>query len=293
MNRLKTKIGAGFLSLIMMLTMLPFSGQMAMAAEMPQDALTVTTVQTQVYYDGGLVSGGNHFVMSDGSIAVCANRDIEAPQSGTSLTLSRTLGTSYIDGSLGEISTEWAFKCFYYSEKLVSSQTGTSNRSYATSLAIRQFFETHTPGVDDPYTSTVYGWYNEIVNAARADADGIGAQIQYIDGTAIYDRHDGTAARLALYTPNNAAQPLLVYASNIPYITTGYVNLVKSSANPAITDGNSCYSLAGAVYGVYTNWDCTNLVGTLTTDEWGNSNTIELNAGIYYVKGATRFPIST
>ena len=140
MNRLKTKIGAGFLSLIMMLTMLPFSGLMAIAAEMPPDTMTVTTNQAQIYYDGGLVSGGNHFVMSDGSIAVCANHSIEAPKSGSSLTLSRTLGTSYIDENLGEISTEWAVKCFYYSEKLLSSQTGNSNRSYAISLAIRQFF---------------------------------------------------------------------------------------------------------------------------------------------------------
>ena len=83
---------------------------------------------------------------------------------------------------------------------------------------------------------------------------------------------------------------------NLAYWTLdekGYVNLNKTSANPDLTNNNSCYSLAGAVYGIYTEWDCINQVGTLTTDEWGNTNTVELNAGTYYVKGATRFPIST
>ena len=73
----------------------------------------------------------------------------------------------------------------------------------------------------------------------------------------------------------------------------GWVNLNKTSANPDLTNNNSCYSLAGAEYGIYTEWDCINQVGTLTTDEWGNTNTVELNTGTYYVKGATRFPIST
>ena len=43
--------------------------------------------------------------------------------------------------------------------------------------------------------------------------------------------------------------------------------LQKSSSNPALTDGNSCYSLAGAVYNVYTDSGCTKLVGSMTTDE--------------------------
>ncbi|WP_052083975.1 SpaA isopeptide-forming pilin-related protein [Eubacterium sp. ER2] len=64
----------------------------------------------------------------------------------------------------------------------------------------------------------------------------------------------------------------------------GYVNLVKTSANPSITEGNSCYSLAGAVYGVYTDSACTNKVGELRTDAAGNTNTLTLDAGQYYVK---------
>ena len=262
-----------------------------MAAEMPQETMTVTTQQTQVYYDGGLVSGGNGFVMADASIAICANHDIPAPNTGSLCTLSRTLGQSYIDGNLGETSTTWAFLCFYYSEKLAASgamATTESNRSYATSLAVRRFFQQHTAGTDDSYTALMVGWVNQITDAAQADADGIATQIQWIDGTAIYDRHDGTAARLALYAPNsNNAQPLLVYNSNTPYVTTGYVRLIKTSANPSITDGNSCYSLAGAEYHVWSDPNGMNYVGSLITDESGNTNLLEVTAGTYHIKEIT------
>ena len=64
----------------------------------------------------------------------------------------------------------------------------------------------------------------------------------------------------------------------------GSVNLKKESANPEMTDGNSCYSLEGATYGVYKEQTCTTKVADLTTDAQGNSNTIEVDAGTYYVK---------
>ena len=71
------------------------------------------------------------------------------------------------------------------------------------------------------------------------------------------------------------------------YHPEGSLNLVKTSANTSLTDGNSCYSLAGAVYGVYSDSGCTAQVGTLTTDGAGNSNTISLTVGTYFVKEIT------
>ncbi|WP_379705521.1 SpaA isopeptide-forming pilin-related protein [Mediterraneibacter gnavus] len=64
----------------------------------------------------------------------------------------------------------------------------------------------------------------------------------------------------------------------------GSMNLKKESANPEMTDGNSCYSLEGATYGVYKEQACTTKVADLTTDAQGNSNTVEVDAGTYYVK---------
>ncbi len=64
----------------------------------------------------------------------------------------------------------------------------------------------------------------------------------------------------------------------------GSLNLKKESANPEMTDGNSCYSKEGAIYGVYKEQACTTKIADLTTDAQGNSNTVEVDAGTYYVK---------
>lgn len=67
----------------------------------------------------------------------------------------------------------------------------------------------------------------------------------------------------------------------------GYARLKKSSANTQITDGNSCYSLAGARYGVFRDNGCTQQAAVLTTDADGNSDTAALDEGTYYVKEIT------
>ena len=76
-----------------------------------------------------------------------------------------------------------------------------------------------------------------------------------------------------------------------PPIKKGKLAIKKVSANTAITDNNSCYSLKGAEYGVYkSEADAKankNKVKTLTTEENGWSNTIELNADTYYLKEVT------
>ena len=65
---------------------------------------------------------------------------------------------------------------------------------------------------------------------------------------------------------------------------TGNVKLKKTSGNTNLTNGNANYSLSGAVYGVYNDSGCTKKVGELTTDANGNTNTLNLEVGTYYVK---------
>lgn len=80
-----------------------------------------------------------------------------------------------------------------------------------------------------------------------------------------------------------------------PPIKKGKLCIKKTSANPAITDNNPCYSLQGAEYGVYkTEADAKankNKVKTLTIGKYDNSeknkdwsNEVELDEGTYYVK---------
>lgn len=70
----------------------------------------------------------------------------------------------------------------------------------------------------------------------------------------------------------------------------GELSMKKESSLPNITNGNQCYSLAGAKYGIYTDAACTQNVATLTTKEDGSSNVVELKAGTYYWKELSASP---
>lgn len=48
-----------------------------------------------------------------------------------------------------------------------------------------------------------------------------------------------------------------------------HLQLIKSSANPELTDDISCYSLEGAVYGIYKDSACTKAAGQIVTDKDG------------------------
>ena len=67
-------------------------------------------------------------------------------------------------------------------------------------------------------------------------------------------------------------------------LAVGNGKIQKSSSNTTVTNGNDCYSLSGATYGVYSDKGCTKSVATLTTNANGNTDTVELRASTYYVK---------
>ena len=75
---------------------------------------------------------------------------------------------------------------------------------------------------------------------------------------------------------------------------TGSIKIHKYSANPEITDRNSCYSLKGAEFGVFkTNADAQagkNAVATIVTDADGNGSVGNLPYGTYYVKETKAAP---
>ena len=67
-------------------------------------------------------------------------------------------------------------------------------------------------------------------------------------------------------------------------LAVGNGKIQKSSSNATVTNGNDCYSLSGATYGVYSDKSCSKSVATLTTNASGNTGTVELRAATYYVK---------
>ena len=65
---------------------------------------------------------------------------------------------------------------------------------------------------------------------------------------------------------------------------TGYLRIHKTSSDPALTDGNSCYNFTNITYKIYSDSSCTTEVQTLYLDQDGYSQSVELTEGTYYIK---------
>ena len=82
-------------------------------------------------------------------------------------------------------------------------------------------------------------------------------------------------------------------AGNFTFSITipGGISLQKVSSNEDITNGNSCYSLAGAEYSVFWDAGCTNPTGAvLVTDENGYAEIGNVSPGTYWVKETKAAP---
>ena len=70
----------------------------------------------------------------------------------------------------------------------------------------------------------------------------------------------------------------------------GYLRIHKSSTNPEITNGNSCYSFDNINYDVFNDAGCVNNIAVLNLDANGYSEPLKLKAGTYYVREADATP---
>ena len=126
-------------------------------------------------------------------------------------------------------------------------------------VGVNQNFQLDS-GYNDPFGS----WTDEL-----------GAQVNVV---AVY----GSTAIIGVVVPTSNTQAGGGFFEINWKLNNGYAKVKKVSANPSITDGNDCYSLKGAEFTVYNGGGSP--VGTLTTDESGNTNTIELPTGTYTLK---------
>ena len=81
-------------------------------------------------------------------------------------------------------------------------------------------------------------------------------------------------------TNGGATQDLAYYTME----EKGYGQVKKFSNLSLVTEGNSNYSLQGAVYGIYQDGECQIELGRVSTGTDGMSGSISLSAGTYYVK---------
>lgn len=64
----------------------------------------------------------------------------------------------------------------------------------------------------------------------------------------------------------------------------GSLEVVKASACPGVTDGNACYSLEGALFGVYADEECRSLAATMEAGPDGRARADGLDPGVYWVR---------
>lgn len=67
-------------------------------------------------------------------------------------------------------------------------------------------------------------------------------------------------------------------------LNVGNAKVKKTTANESITKANAMYSIAGATFGIFSDQNCSNQIGTLTTNENGETNEVEVTAGTVYIK---------
>jgi len=67
-------------------------------------------------------------------------------------------------------------------------------------------------------------------------------------------------------------------------LNIGNAKVKKTTANESITKANAMYSIAGATFGIFSDQNCSNQIGTLTTNENGETNEVEVTAGNVYIK---------
>lgn len=150
----------------------------------------------------------------------------------------------------------------------------------------------------------VYGVYTDKgctkkINQLATGADGKTETIDLPLGTYYVKEIDAPLGYLidpTVYTVEatsdpNTEQPVLNTLHVIDQVRKMDISLIKDTKDSSVTNGNNNYSLKGAVYGVYSDTSCKNLVGQLKADTEKDgkyvSNTISVKIGTYYVKEIT------
>ena len=206
-----------------------------------------------------------YYTTNEGQVAYCMNPLLKTP------------GAGWYTGSL--ISDGSSRKAFYYAyggpgySQFVNRYgwiwNGVRDLEYAYSHVILSYtYAKYALRNNSQANYAFYGLPNSTKNWLINKANQMQAMGGIPSGYAVY-----------YFNTSYNHQPMAFQVNNVATLS-----LRKSSSNTDITNGNSCYSLANAKYGVYSNAACTSQVSTFTTNVNGTSNSINLEPGTYYVK---------
>lgn len=228
-------------------------------------SLSVTEMGTHRLYNGVGYMDNSIWRLSNGALAFCAQGMMAAPHVGDG-------GTTFTVNNNPSV-----VKALYYGYggpgDCLTGRYGTSGAIVITDdiLSVAYSGQSVSMNIVNGYhwRTLINGLYNEIMSKP----DPVGYTVYGVDVSG-YGTHD--------YTGQWVPKQDLLWGE---YNPTGELQISKVSANPDITDGNDCYKLEGAQYGLYTDESATNQINTLTIGADGWSNKVDgLTAGTYYIK---------
>lgn len=235
---------------------------------------------------GGTINYAGYFtnwMHADGEIAYCGNPSATTPTSGsyTKHAIAATSGRNvetvadlwFSYGSPGFDESMWPSE-WYDGSSMNSGR-------YA---ALAHILLSDTFSSDGNYA--LFGCNQSFKDWARENVIGFNS-----DGEMINDNATGRqiAARMGEVPKNFEAYMLYTGEGtqlilSFTYTPYGALELTKRSSNEGVSANNGCYSLEGAVYGIYSDSDCTNLLKTMTTDKEGYAHVGELEPGSVWVR---------
>lgn len=229
-------------------------------AWLPRQARAATgsslTIKSVTAYSGwvGMSDSGvtsHRFVDADGVVVYCADPDLGTPAPGQTFSGAETAG----------LTVDYLLWHGYGGQGYAGSVQGHDGEE---AEAVTQLAVWLALFGDGSYRSrrlypAAQAFYREAQANAQADAP-------YAGTSRIYGTR-GSVQRMVGQT-----------------VRTADLELRKASSNPDMTDGNGCYSLAGARFGVFSDAACTNLVTEVSADEHGVARATGLLLGTYWVR---------
>lgn len=230
----------------------------------------ITNYHTCTWYNGvGYLMNGNFDVTGVDTMVYCANGLYATPPVGSTLTVSESSNANlrkvlyYGYGGPGDMVLN-GLAGGNWQNAIVITCDLVSYANCGSSLGANTFNGYH-------WKLNLGALYNQIISQPDPAQYGYTAYIASTPGS-------GWSDSMQIVTPYQN----LAWGK---YNPTGSLQISKVSANPDITDGNDCYKLEGAQYGLYTDAGATNQINTLTIGADGWSNKVDgLTAGTYYIK---------
>lgn len=269
-RRVRAAAMAALLVVSQVLSVLSYAPQAALAA---QESMTITGEGSfQDRY--GLTGYRNlHWFESTGSeggVVYCAAKAMDTPVAGTTFTASSTASRQI----------DWVM---YHGFGGADPQNPDGISEAYFRLATQYAVWCLMP---DSAQNPHYGTYGDGYKGAYAELEGSYAAVKkqaywMIDQANAYAEVGGGPERdcaLLWTSPDGVVQDVVTRTNPV-----GGIRLAKSSADATITDGSSCYSLEGAVYGIYSDEACTSEVASVTTDANGKAEHWGLAVGDYWV----------